>query len=70
MGLPFPIFAVAGAFCAMLAFVAWLGDRRRVRRRDLERVGFMPWTGVFFVSLVAALIMLGLAGREWIAAAF
>lgn len=68
MGLPFPIFAVAGAICAMLAFVAWLGDRRRVRRRDLERVGFMPWTAVFFVSLVGALIMLALAGREWVAA--
>jgi hypothetical protein len=70
MGSTFTIFATAGAICAVLAFIAWLGDRRRVRRRDLERVGFMPWTGVFFVALVGALIMLGLAGREWIAAGF
>ncbi|WP_156839319.1 hypothetical protein [Novosphingobium aquimarinum] len=64
----FYLLAVPGAFFAILALTAWLGDRRRVRRRDLERIGFMPWTGLFFLSLVAALILLGLAGREWIAA--
>lgn len=70
MELSLPILTIIGASCAAIAFAAWLGDRRRVRRHNLEQVGFMPWTGLFFLSLVAALILLGLAGREWIVAGF
>ncbi|WP_240530047.1 hypothetical protein [Novosphingobium sp. PC22D] len=49
-----------------MALLAWTGDHRRMRRTDLDRVGFMPWTPIFFVSLIGALILLGLAAREWI----
>ncbi|MCA1662516.1 MAG: hypothetical protein LC648_10375 [Novosphingobium sp.] len=31
-----------------LAATAWLADRRRIRRRDPDAVGWMPWTAVFF----------------------
>lgn len=51
--------AVAGALAAALALVAWVGDHRRIRRRQLDQVGFMPWTGIFFWALMAAVVLLG-----------
>lgn len=58
------IMAVTGIIAAILAMVAWIGDRRRMKRRDLDRVGFMPWTSVFFFALMAAVLLLGVAGRH------
>ena len=56
-----------GLVAAAVALLAWAGDWRRHRRRDRDKVGFMPWTTVFFVSLFVAVILLGLAAREWAA---
>ena len=50
-----------GLACVLLAVVAWIGDRRRQRRSNPDAVGFMPWTAVFFWSLLAAVALLGLA---------
>jgi hypothetical protein len=50
-----------------LAALAWLGDYRRVRRQDMDAVGWVPWTPLFFVALIVALVALGLAAREWLA---
>ena len=44
------LLAVAGAACWVLAVFCMLMDRLRERRRSverLERVGFVPWTGLF-----------------------
>ena len=57
--------AIAGAVAAMLALLAWLGDRRRMRRSNPDAVGCMPWTPVFFWALLAACIMLGLTARHF-----
>jgi hypothetical protein len=57
----------AGVVAALIAVVAWWSDRRRTRRKDPDAVGFMPWTGVFFAALVVAIVLLGLAGRAWLA---
>jgi len=59
------IMAVLGGLCAVLAGVAWVADRRRHHRADLDRVGFMPWTAIFFWALMAAVLLLGLAARAW-----
>ena len=59
--------AVAGLIAAAVALLAWVGDRRRMRRRDPDAVGFMPWTPVFFWSLLFACILLGIAGKSWLA---
>jgi hypothetical protein len=53
--------AGAGAVAAGVALVAWIGDRRRMRRGRLDQVGFMPWTGLFFWALMAAVVLLGAA---------
>lgn len=49
-----------------LAITAWLGDRRRHRRANPDAVGFVPWTTVFVLALLVALVLLGLAGKIWI----
>ncbi|HEX7752222.1 MAG TPA: hypothetical protein VF440_07435 [Novosphingobium sp.] len=64
--LPLPLLT-AGLAAALTAALAWWGDRRRSRRKDPDAVGFMPWTLVFFLSLFLACVLLGLAGREWLA---
>jgi ABC-type uncharacterized transport system permease subunit len=51
--------AIAGGLAALMGIVAWVGDHRRMRRRRLDQVGFMPWTGIFFWSLMAAVVLLG-----------
>jgi hypothetical protein len=62
------LLAVAGAAAILLASIAWIGDRRRIRRTNPDDVGFMPWTGLFFCALIVALVLLGLAARAWLAA--
>ncbi len=61
------IMTVVGCLAALLALVAWIGDRRRHARQYLDRVGFMPWTPIFFWSLLAAVLLLGLSARAWLA---
>ncbi|MCJ2186121.1 hypothetical protein [Novosphingobium beihaiensis] len=62
------LMVIAGAVAALVALVAWIGDRRRMRRRNMDRVGFMPWTPIFFWSLLAAVLLLGLGGRTLLGA--
>ena len=63
----FSTLALGGGMAAALAVISWLGDHRRMRRRNLDRVGVMPWTALFFLALFAACILLGLAAREALA---
>jgi hypothetical protein len=56
---------MVGAAAAAIAAWASLADRRRVRRKNIDAVGFMPWTPVFFIALLTACVTLGLAARAW-----
>ncbi len=49
-----------------LALVAWLGDHRRRHRAKPDAVGFVPWTTVFVLASLCAVVLLGLAARIWI----
>ncbi len=60
--------ATLGGFALALALTAVWAERRRLRRSNLDAVGFMPWTVIFLTSFLAAVILLGLAAREWLSA--
>jgi len=53
--------AAGGA--AALALIAAAADWRRQRRRDLDRVGFMPWQPLQFAGILAAAVLIALALR-------
>lgn len=61
-----PFALIAGLFAVMLAVVAWFADHRRLRRRNPDAVGFMPWTTLFFWACLAALLLLALGVKEWL----
>ena len=54
------LWTLAGASAA-LAAIASLADRRRARRRDLDRAGFMPWTLITLFAILAAVMLAALA---------
>jgi hypothetical protein len=54
-----------GAAATLLAALAWLGDWRRQRRKNADAVGWVPWVGLFFLAVFAALVLLALGIREW-----
>lgn len=58
----------AGALALMTALMSVWAERRRLRRVNLDAVGFMPWTVIYMVTFLAACVFLGLAAREWFAA--
>jgi len=57
----------AALLSLVLAIYAWFADRRMLRRRNLERVGLVPWVTVFFLALIGSILIGGLAIREWFA---
>jgi len=61
------IFGIAAASAVLVAVIAWIGDRRRFRRKLLDDVGFMPWTPIFFFALLAAVVLLGITAKAWLA---
>ena len=50
----------AGA-AAATALVAGLADRRRMRRRDLDRPGLVPWPLIQLLAMLAAVVVAALA---------
>ncbi len=44
-----------------LAGTAAIADARRMRRRDFDRVGFMPWPLILIVSAVIAVFATAIA---------
>jgi hypothetical protein len=60
-----PVHAIIAAGLALLlvALLALLADRQRRRRRNLDRVGCMPWTMIYVLSFFIASILLASALR-------
>jgi hypothetical protein len=41
-----------GGIFLLIALICMLMERRRSKRREINRVGWMPWTGLFLVFAV------------------
>ena len=51
-----------GAVAALLlAVVSGVGEDRRRKRHDLDRVGFMPWAMVQVLAVLGAVILVSVA---------
>jgi hypothetical protein len=53
-----------GAAASLTVIVAAIADRRRQRRRDIERVGFMPWPFITVIGTLVALFAFAIALRS------
>ena len=59
--------ASVAAIALIVALTAVWADRRRMHRTNLDAVGFMPWTVIYLIAFLTAIVLLGLAAREWFA---
>ena len=55
----------AGALLVFAA-VGIVADRRRIRRKHIDAVGWMPWTTVSVLATFAGLVLLAVAVSGWI----
>jgi len=51
---------IVGAAFLVVAALMSAAERRRVRRARIDRVGWVPWTGLFLVCAVIGLTLTGL----------
>jgi hypothetical protein len=52
---------IAAAAAAVLVVVAGVAERRRSRRRDIDKVGCVPWTLVQVIALALAAMLVAYA---------
>lgn len=50
----------AGAAVLLLAALTRFAEARRIRRARIDRVGWVPWTGLFLVLSVVGVTLIGL----------
>ncbi|MGK6318255.1 hypothetical protein [Sphingomonas sp. DT-204] len=51
----------AAAACVAMAVASGVGQWRRGRRPDLDRVGLVPWPTIQFAAMMGALILASVA---------
>jgi hypothetical protein len=44
-----------------VAVIASYADRRRARRKDLDKVGFMPWPLITIMAMISAAVLAAVA---------
>lgn len=57
----FHIWVVIAALGALTAAFSIWADRRRSKRKQMERIGYIPWTGISMLAIGVTLISLALA---------
>ena len=60
------LMGLAGGGSLLIALAAFAGERRRLRRKRIDAVGFMPWTKLFFVAFFCGVTLLALAVTGWL----
>ena len=54
-----------GAFLLLSALAVW-GDRRHANRRDVDKVGVMPWRDIAALSTFIGLALMSFAVVGWV----
>jgi len=57
---------LAGGALLLVALAALLGERRRMRRKHIDAVGWMPWTTLSVLTTVAGICLLAVAAMGWL----
>jgi len=60
------LFGLWGGAMLVIAVIAFVGDRRRMRRKRIDAVGWMPWRDVAALSLFAGFVLLAVAVTGWL----
>ncbi|HEY9092346.1 hypothetical protein [Parasphingorhabdus sp.] len=53
--------AIVGGMAVLIAAIAAIAERRRNNRKNIDKVGFMPWPFIMVMALLFAAISIGLA---------
>lgn len=54
-----PLWLAAAAFAALALLAGW-SDRRRDKRRNLDRPGWVPWQLVLVLAMMASVVCVAL----------
>ena len=55
-----------GAACLLFAaFTVW-ADKRRLKRNQFDRVGWVPWPKLFFVFALVGIVLIAMAIKGWV----
>ncbi|HYD25027.1 MAG TPA: hypothetical protein VEB68_09525 [Croceibacterium sp.] len=57
---------LAGGALLLVALLAMLGERRRLRRKAIDAVGCMPWTTLSVLTTFVGLTLLAMAATGWL----
>ena len=57
---------LAGGALLLVALAAFLGERRRLRRKHIDSVGWMPWTTVSVLAFFCGAVLLAVAVTGWL----
>ena len=60
------LLALWGGGLLLIALGAYLGERRRMRRKHIDAVGWVPWTTLFFVAFFCGVVLLAVAAAGWV----
>ena len=57
---------LAGGVLIAVAGIALLGERRRLRRKHIDAVGWVPWSTLSVLTTFAGLSLLAMAAMGWL----
>ena len=60
------LFGLAGLAALSVAGISLLGERRRLRRKHIDAVGWMPWTTLSVEATFVGLSLLAMAAMGWL----
>ena len=60
------IVGLIGGALLIVAAVAFLGERRRHRRRHIDAVGWVPWSALSVLATFAGVTLLAVALTGWL----